>query len=145
RIQAHHLAHQDDCNHRSLVRDDLCARNRNAGPLCRESRCPKPVHAAAKQPGRCTGGPGRSALDRGFRSFRLHTARDQMMRSDQTRTKFVWLLGVTFIALVGVIYAEISTLLTNDVLESDDAALPSPPAPMSSPPYFAMPDKASLA
>jgi type II secretory pathway component PulC len=68
-----------------------------------------------------------------------------MMRSDRTRTKFVWLLGATFIALVGVIYAEISTLLTNDVPESDDAALPSLPAPMSSPPYFAMPDKASLA
>jgi type II secretory pathway component PulC len=68
-----------------------------------------------------------------------------MMRRDRTRTMFVWLLGAAFIALVGVIYAEISVLLTNDDIASDDAAPPNRPEPISSPPFFAMPDRASLA
>lgn len=67
-----------------------------------------------------------------------------MMRRDRTRALSVWLLGAA-LALVGVIYAEISALLTNDVLESDDEARPNLPAPISSPPYFAMPDRVSLA
>jgi type II secretory pathway component PulC len=52
---------------------------------------------------------------------------------------------VAFIALVLVIYAEISILLTNDSLESEDAAPRNLSAPTSSPPLFAMPDRASLA
>jgi hypothetical protein len=52
---------------------------------------------------------------------------------------------VAFIALVLVIYAEISILLTSDGLESDDAAPRNLSAPISSPPLFAMPDRASLA
>jgi len=68
-----------------------------------------------------------------------------MMRRNRTRARFAWLLGVAFIALVFVIYAEISTLLTNDGLESEDIASPNPSTPISSPPLFAMPDRASLA
>jgi type II secretory pathway component PulC len=68
-----------------------------------------------------------------------------MMRRNRTRARFVWLLGAAFIALVLVIYAEISILLTNDGLESDDAAPRNLSAPISSPPLFAMPDRASLA
>ena len=68
-----------------------------------------------------------------------------MMRRNRTRARFAWLLGVAFIALVFVIYAEISMLLTNDGLESDDIASPNPSTPISSPPLFAMPDRASLA
>ena len=68
-----------------------------------------------------------------------------MMRRNRTRARFAWLLGVAFIALVFVIYAEISVLLTNDGLESEDIASPNPSTPISSPPLFAMPDRASLA
>jgi type II secretory pathway component PulC len=58
---------------------------------------------------------------------------------------FVWLLAVAFVVLVFAIYAEIRILLTNDGLASDDAAPQNPSAPISSPPLFAMPDRASLA
>ena len=66
------------------------------------------------------------------------------MRRNRTSTMFAWLLGVTFIALVCAIYVEISVLLTNDTLASDHEAQPNPAEPISSPPYFAMPDRASL-
>lgn len=68
-----------------------------------------------------------------------------MMRRDRTRTVFVWLLGIAFLALVWVISAQISALLTNDAPESGDTAPPDLPAPASSPPLFAMPDRDSLA
>lgn len=66
------------------------------------------------------------------------------MRRNRTSTMFAWLLGVTFIALVCAIYVEISVLLTNDILASGHEAQPNPAEPISSPPYFAVPDRASL-
>ena len=68
-----------------------------------------------------------------------------MMRRDRTRTVFVWLLGIAFLALVWVISAQISALLTNDAPKSGDTAPPDLPASASSPPLFAMPDRVSLA
>jgi hypothetical protein len=57
----------------------------------------------------------------------------------------VRLLGVAFIALACVIFAETRLLLRSDAAESGDAALPNRTAPISSPPFLAMPDRASLA
>ena len=68
-----------------------------------------------------------------------------MMRRYRTTTMLVWLLGVAFIALVCVIYAEVSAPFTDDALKSGDAAPADLPAPVSSPPLFAMPDRESLA
>lgn len=67
------------------------------------------------------------------------------MRQDRTKTMAMWLLGVAFIALACVIYAEIRVLLRSDAAASGDAALPNRTAPITSPPFLAMPDRASLA
>ena len=67
------------------------------------------------------------------------------MRRNRTSAMLVWLLWGTFIALVCVIYVEISVLVTNDILASDDEAPPNLSAPISSPPNFALPDRAYLA
>jgi hypothetical protein len=56
----------------------------------------------------------------------------------------VWLLGVALIALVWVVYAEISALSTDGDPESGDATPPNLPALKASPPLFAVPDEASL-
>jgi hypothetical protein len=55
------------------------------------------------------------------------------------------LLGLAFIALVCVIYAEISVFVTGDARESGNRAPPNLPAPMSSPSLIAMPDREELA
>jgi hypothetical protein len=55
------------------------------------------------------------------------------------------LLGLAFVALACVIYAEISAIATGDALEYSDAAPLNLPAPMSSPPLFVMPDREALA
>ena len=68
-----------------------------------------------------------------------------MIRRRRTRTMLIRLLGLAFIALACVIYAEISAFVTGDALEASDAASPNLPAPMSSPPLFAMPDSEALA
>jgi hypothetical protein len=66
------------------------------------------------------------------------------MRRHRTGTVLVWLLGVALIALVWVVYAEISALVTDGDPEAGDATPPSLPAPKAVPPPFAMPDEASL-
>ena len=66
------------------------------------------------------------------------------MRRHRTRAMLVWLLTVALIALVWVVYAEISALVMDDHPESGDATPPNLPAPKAAPPQFAMPDEASL-
>lgn len=66
------------------------------------------------------------------------------MRRRRTRAVF-GLLGTAFVALIWVIYAEINGLLMKDDFEPSDAVLPDLPAPASSPPFFSVPDRASLA
>lgn len=66
------------------------------------------------------------------------------MRRHRTRTMFAWLLGFALIALVWVVYAEMSALVTDDDPESGDSRPQDLPASKADPPRFAIPDEASL-